>query len=306
MTQINYPYLPECREFKFVSIDDPMMQQAAQAREKCAGDRMFPVGAILVRDGKILCYAGNGYNRGSDNTHVCPRVVHECPSGEGYDLCSFHDSPGHAEQMVINVAREQGIETEGADLYMFGHWWACKSCWDYMIDAGVRDVYLAEGANELFSRDRVFAETKKSNIKQAYIAGGLTNLSEFGALDKFDFYAELGKVCDELGVTPRIPHIHNEENEKVPEDKDPKQIFEWASNEARVADVTVAEVTHPSLGTGGEIVIAGQCGKPVVLMSKKGTLVSRFAIGNPAVVYHIEYETPEEACKMLKYVLKQL
>ncbi len=134
------------------------MMAAEVARQECAGDSLYPVGVVLVRDGQVCARAGNGFNRGSSSKHICPRIVLECPSGTGYDLCSLHESIGHAEPMLMQVANEQGIDIHGCDVYMFGHWWCCEPCWKVMIDAGVRDVYLLENAHERFSRERVFAE----------------------------------------------------------------------------------------------------------------------------------------------------
>lgn len=156
---IDYPYLPPNRGFKFVPLTDPHMIAAEVARRECAGDSLYPVGVVLVQDGQVLARAGNGFNRGSSTKHICPRVVLECPSGTGYDLCTLHDSIGHAEPMLMQVALEQGINPAGCDVYMFGHWWCCEPCWNAMLDAGVRDVYVLDDAHERFSRDNVFAET---------------------------------------------------------------------------------------------------------------------------------------------------
>ncbi|OGL98166.1 hypothetical protein A2318_01470 [Candidatus Uhrbacteria bacterium RIFOXYB2_FULL_45_11] len=156
---IDYPYLPPNRRFKFVPLTDPHMIAAEGARRECAGDSLYPVGVVLVQDDQVLARAGNGFNRGSGIKHICPRVVLECPSGTGYDLCTLHDSIGHAETMLMQIALEQGINPSGCDVYMFGHWWCCEPCWKAMIDAGVRDVYVLDDAHERFSRDRVFAET---------------------------------------------------------------------------------------------------------------------------------------------------
>jgi len=161
MTTPHYTYLPEGRSFRFVSESDPFMQAAALARAECAGDSTYPVGAVLVRDEKVLARAGNGFNRGPGEKHICPRIVMNCPSGTGYDLCHLHDAPGHAEPMLMAAAKEQGIETAGADVYLYGHWWCCEPCWKAMIDSGVRDVYLLEQAHEVFSRERVYAQTLK-------------------------------------------------------------------------------------------------------------------------------------------------
>jgi tRNA(Arg) A34 adenosine deaminase TadA len=156
---ITYPYLPPNRGFKFVPLSDPHMMAAEVARRECAGDSLYPVGVVLVRDDEVLARAGNGFNRGSGTKHICPRVVLDCPSGTGYDLCALHDSIGHAETMLMQVAHDQGIDPADCDVYMFGHWWCCEPCWKAMIDAGVRDVCVLDDAHERFSRDRVFAET---------------------------------------------------------------------------------------------------------------------------------------------------
>ena len=154
---------------RFVPADDEYMREAKRAREECSGDPLYPVGCVLVRDGRVLVRAGNGYNRGTRGIHICPRIVLECPSGTGYELCDLHDSPGHAEPMLIAVAKEQGIDTQDADVYLYGHWWCCEPCWNVMIEAGVRDVYLLENAHVEFDRDRVYAQTLQSSVKTVYL-----------------------------------------------------------------------------------------------------------------------------------------
>lgn len=155
----SYPYLPPNRQFKFVSNDHPHMIAAEVARRECSGDSLWPIGIVLVRDGHVVARAGNGYNRGGTSKHICPRVVLDVPSGTRYDLCSLHDAPGHAEPMLIEAAKKEGIDPAGCDVFMYGHWWCCEPCWKVMIDAGVRDVYMVDDAHERFSRDRVHAET---------------------------------------------------------------------------------------------------------------------------------------------------
>ena len=44
---------------------------------------------------------------------------------------------------------------------MYGHWWACESCWNALIAGGVRDVYITDDAHERFSRENVYRETLK-------------------------------------------------------------------------------------------------------------------------------------------------
>ncbi len=304
VSEVKYPYMPEGRVFKFVPENDPFMAEAKKARETLSGDPLFPVGMVLVKDGKIIARAGNGFNKGGGAVHVCPRIVLESPSGTGYDLCHLHDAPGHAEPMVIETARKAGVDPKGADGYMYGHWWCCEPCWKSMLDAGVRDVYLLENAHEVFSRDHVYAETLKPKCKTVYIAGGLTNLSEqIRGLQK-GLYEKLAGAAEELGLTAYVPHHHSDPivHPKI----SPREVYEMDIKLVKNYDVIVAEVSYPSLGVGGELVVAKDAGKKIVLLSKKGIPVTRFVRGNPAVVYHIEYETPEAACRMLKNVLKQI
>lgn len=303
MTHIAYPYLPPDRHFKYVPADHPFMREAARAREECAGDPSYPVGIVMVKEDRVVARAGNGFSRGRQ-VHVCPRIVLECPTGVGYELCNLHDPPGHAEPQVLKAAHEQGIDPQGSDLYMYGHWWCCEPCWAAMIQAGVRDVYVTDDAHERFSRDAVYGETLVSSAKSAYIAGPITNVGDFEA--QKPFYEALGTAVEELGCRSCIPHRDNDENQKSYGEKSPAAVYAWAIGAVSECDVVVAEVSEPSLGTGGELVEAARIGRPVVLLSKTGSRVSAFARGNPAVVYHIEYDDEIDAARQLKNVLRQL
>ena len=170
MPEIEYPYMPTDRHLKYVSIDDPFMQGAARALEEFAGDLSYPIGAVLVKDGAVVNRAGNGFSRGKQ-VHICPRLVLECPTGVGYELCHLHDPPGHAEQMLLKRVREQGMDPQGADVYLYGHWWACEPCWTALIAAGVRDLYVVDDAHERFSRDKVYAQTLTPSIKTVALEG---------------------------------------------------------------------------------------------------------------------------------------
>jgi len=161
---IDYPYMPEDRHLKYAPADSRFMLAAKNAQEQCAGDPIWPVGIVAVKDGEVVARAGNGFNRGSQEMHICPRIVLECPSGVGYELCDVHDPPGHSEPQLVRAMQEAGIETEGADAYMFGHWWACEPCWKALIDAGFRDLYVTDDAHERFSKDKVYGETLKPSF----------------------------------------------------------------------------------------------------------------------------------------------
>ena len=161
MEPVAYPYMAPGRTFLFVSSTHPLMAEAVNTRGTHAGDPLFPVGAILVRDDRVIARAGNGFNRGSGESHLCPRILQGCKSGEGYDLCHLHDTDGHAEPMAVAMAKQAGENTVGADCYLYGHWWCCEPCWKALIDAGIRNVYLPEDAHLLFSKEAVYSQTLK-------------------------------------------------------------------------------------------------------------------------------------------------
>jgi deoxycytidylate deaminase len=180
--------MPSDRRLKYVPIGDPFMMVAAEARETLSGDPLYPVGLVVVKDGEVVVRSGNGFSRGSGVVHVCPRVVLECPSGTGYDLCTLHDAPGHAEQMAVKIAAEQGTDIAGGDAYMFGHWWACEPCWNALIAAGIRDLYVIDDAHERFHRDKVYAETLKPSVKTVSLQGADDELA-----------AKLQQTIEDLG-----------------------------------------------------------------------------------------------------------
>ena len=171
MTPIDYPYLPPGRHLKYDSVEDPFMLEASLARQTNAGDSLYPVGAVLVKEGIVIARAGNGFNKGPGQVHVCPRVVLDCPSGTGYDLCTLHEPPGHAEQMVLSEALRLGADPQGSDMYLYGHWWACEPCWTALLQAGVRDLYVTDDAHERFSRENVYAQTLSPSIASVSLKG---------------------------------------------------------------------------------------------------------------------------------------
>lgn len=151
MNKIAYPYLPEGREIKYVPADNPFMQEAREYARQHSLDFNHHTGSVVVKDGKV---AGRGSN-GSDyhKTHGCDRLKRGIPTGEGYELCEGCHPKNHAEPRAIADAKKNGHDTERADLYLWGHWWACEPCWKAMIAAGIKNFYLMEGSEKLFNKN---------------------------------------------------------------------------------------------------------------------------------------------------------
>lgn len=295
-------YLPEGKVILHASLENPFMQSAKEAQEALSGDQLYPIGLVYVRDGVVLARGGNGFAKGGAYVHICPRVVAESKSGEGYDLCHHHDPDGHAEAMAIVDAKSREVDLTGADAYMYGHFWACQPCWDKMLAVGIKDLYVLEGAEEIFSREAVHARTIGSpSVKTAYLSCGLTRAPEATR----SLYDTLKKACAEVGVELYCPHEYSDPSHKT-ESLNPQEVYELNKKRVQENEVVVAYVGEPSLGVGIELEIAREVGKPIILLSETGSKVSRMARGVPGVIYHVEFENGEDAKRKLQLVLRQL
>lgn len=127
-------------------------------RNEQSTDHSVPTGAVIVKEGMVV---SSGANKSAlknpalvaFHKKYCIRRMLGVPSGKMYWLCpGCASSRHHAESRAVKEAKSKRQATGGADLYLYGHWWCCKPCWDKMIAAGIKDVYLIEGATEKFSR----------------------------------------------------------------------------------------------------------------------------------------------------------
>lgn len=148
---IKYPYIPEGRMITYAPADNEFMQVARAYALEHSLDDAVKTGSVVVRDGVVI---GRGAN-GSDyhKTHECERVKRGIPTGQQYELCEGCHPKNHSEPRAINEAKAQGLDTNGADLYLWGHWWCCKPCWNAIQEAGINNVYLLEGSETLFNRE---------------------------------------------------------------------------------------------------------------------------------------------------------
>jgi dCMP deaminase len=97
------------------------------------------VGAILVRDKKILATGYNGAPSGVDHCEKtgCLREKLNVPSGERHELCRGL----HAEQNAFLQAALHGTSVKGAILYSTTQ--PCIICAKMVINAGIREVIIA-------------------------------------------------------------------------------------------------------------------------------------------------------------------
>lgn len=106
------------------------------------------VGAVIARNGAILGVGANG--SGYHALHGCRRKELGCKTGEGYDLCEGCSPQNHAEAAALAHARSRGIDVAGAQVVMWGHWWACRDCWASLRIAGIDRISLIHDARSYF------------------------------------------------------------------------------------------------------------------------------------------------------------
>jgi len=98
------------------------------------------VGAILVRDKRILTTGYNGAPRGLPHCSEvgCLREKEGVPSGERHELCRGL----HAEMNALLQAAVHGIRIEGATLYSTTY--PCSLCAKMLINCGIRRIVCTE------------------------------------------------------------------------------------------------------------------------------------------------------------------
>ncbi|HAS80708.1 MAG: hypothetical protein UR25_C0003G0090 [Candidatus Nomurabacteria bacterium GW2011_GWE1_32_28] len=144
------PYIPEGRSILYVPETNIFMMEAKEYARLNSLDREMPNTSLIVKDGVVVGRGANGSTY--HDTHECERVKQKIPTGEGYELCEGCHPKNHGEGKAIKDAKDHGFDIKETDLYMWGHWWCCKDCWEAMIKAGIKDVYLLENSEILFNK----------------------------------------------------------------------------------------------------------------------------------------------------------
>ncbi|MEN9614075.1 MAG: hypothetical protein RLZZ347_382 [Candidatus Parcubacteria bacterium] len=155
---IQYPYIPTGRTILYVNDGNEFMQEAKRWRNTQSSESVQPTGAVIVKNGKIVSGGANQSRLRSKwlsklHSRLCIRKICKVKTGTKYWLC-----PGcatykeHAEAQAVMDGKKRGVDMSNSDLYLYGHWWCCKPCWDAMIGGGIKDVHLLSGSEILFNR----------------------------------------------------------------------------------------------------------------------------------------------------------
>ena len=150
---IAYPYIHPAGIIKYVPTKNPYIMAAKDFARRHSLDKVMPTGAVLVKQNQIVGYGANGSDY--HKKYGCERVRLGIPTGQGYELCEGCSPANHSEPRVVAAAQAKGVDTEGAVIYLWGHWWCCEACWKTMIKAGIKTVYLLENSEILFNKTAI-------------------------------------------------------------------------------------------------------------------------------------------------------
>ncbi|GAV22199.1 deoxycytidylate deaminase [Carboxydothermus pertinax] len=130
------------------SWDEYFMQitEVVKTRSTCLRRQ---VGAVLVKDNRVLATGYNGAPKGVAHCETvgCLREQEHIPSGQRHELCRGL----HAEQNAIIQAAVYGVSTPGSTIYITHQ--PCSLCAKMLINAGVvRVVYKGEYPDPLAMR----------------------------------------------------------------------------------------------------------------------------------------------------------
>lgn len=113
------------------------------------------------------------------------------------------------------------------------------------------------------------------HARVAYIAGALTSAPDIDRARKF--YEQLAEACRTAGWTAYLPHERTDPARHP--DVTPEAVFEMDRELVEACDVMVADVGIPSAGVGGELVLAWKAATPIIAVSHRDQVVSRFVLG---------------------------
>lgn len=139
---------------KYVPHDNKYMLIAKEYARNNSLDKNMPNASILVNQGKVIGAGANGsiYHE----LYGCERIRLNSRTGKDYDRCEGCSPNNHSEAKAItnaNTLLKGKSIPENSVMYLWGHWWSCKSCWNAMVTSRITTLALLENSNNLFNKD---------------------------------------------------------------------------------------------------------------------------------------------------------
>ena len=108
------------------------------------------------------------------------------------------------------------------------------------------------------------------------MSGALTNVDDPAALRAL--YLEIAAILRGEGYEPHVPHTSATDPVGHP-DASAVDVYTTDARAVADSDLLVAYLGVPSLGVGGELVLAGSLAVPIIALYPRDAVVSRFALG---------------------------
>jgi deoxycytidylate deaminase len=115
----------------------------AYREAELSSDWWRQVGAVIVREGKIICAAHNAHMPSEHTPYIVGDPRSSFDAGERIDLSSAL----HGEVGAIAIAAKRGIPLLGADIYVTT--FPCTNCARAIAGAGFSRVFYAEGYSQI-------------------------------------------------------------------------------------------------------------------------------------------------------------
>lgn len=153
-----------------IEWDKYFMMQAVMLAARSTCDRRH-VGAVLVKDGRLIA---SGYNGAVSGTPHCDEVGHYLV--DGHCLRAVH-----AEQNALLQLAKNGGTSDGAEIYVTDY--PCLHCTKFLLQAGVKKInYLRSYRKEPLAAELL----AQKNVESVWINLTLDDLKAFNFADYLD------------------------------------------------------------------------------------------------------------------------
>ena len=146
------------RKIDLLQLDLEFMELAKSTANR-SPDWWRQVGAVLVREGKVLDVAYNKHMPAEQSLYALGDPRNNFQPGEHLEISSAH----HAEKVLISRSAANGISTKGASLYTST--FPCPSCAYDIATAGIAKVYYSEGYSALEAQETL----KKNDVEIIHV-----------------------------------------------------------------------------------------------------------------------------------------
>jgi len=146
------------RKIDLLQLDLEFMELAKSTANR-SPDWWRQVGAVLVREGKVLDVAYNKHMPAEQSLYALGDPRNNFQPGEHLEMSSAH----HAEKVLISRSAANGISTKGASLYTST--FPCPSCAYDIATAGIAKVYYSEGYSALEAQETL----KKNDVEIIHV-----------------------------------------------------------------------------------------------------------------------------------------